>query len=65
LFNETLATRHSPSERVTAPRCAPSERIVSVLDDRLSDMQTDLQSVNRELRKLRDDDQFQFGNEDD
>jgi hypothetical protein len=39
--------------------------IVSVLDDRLSDMQTDLQSVNRELRKLRDDDQFQFGNEDD
>ena len=38
--------------------------IVSVLDDRLSDMQNDLQSVNRELRKLRDDDQFQFGNDD-
>lgn len=39
--------------------------IVSVLDDRLSDMQTDLQSVNRELRKLRGDEQFEFGNGDD
>jgi hypothetical protein len=35
--------------------------IVSVLDDRLADMQNDLQSVNRELRKLKDDDAFDFG----
>ncbi|MFB6071907.1 MAG: hypothetical protein ABEJ88_02970 [Halobacterium sp.] len=39
--------------------------IVSVLDDRLSDMQTDLQSVNRELRKLRDDDAFDFSEAED
>jgi len=35
--------------------------IVSVLDDRLADMQNDLQSVNRELRKLKDDDAFDLG----
>ncbi len=35
--------------------------IVSVLDDRLADMQNDLQSVNRELRKLKEDDSFEFG----
>jgi hypothetical protein len=34
--------------------------IVSVLDERLSDMQNDLQSVNREVRKLKEDDQFDF-----
>jgi len=39
--------------------------IVSVLDDRLSDMQNDLQSVNRELRKLKEDDAFDFGGADD
>ena len=35
--------------------------IVSVVDDRLADMQNDLQSVNRELRKLKEDDAFEFG----
>jgi hypothetical protein len=30
--------------------------IVSVLDDRLADMQQDLQSVNRELREATSDD---------
>lgn len=38
--------------------------IVAVLDDRLADMQQDLQSVNRELRNLKDSDEFDFpGNE--
>lgn len=34
--------------------------IVSVVDDRLSDMQTELQSANRELRKLREDEPYDF-----
>ncbi|WP_435098068.1 hypothetical protein [Halarchaeum sp. P4] len=34
--------------------------IVSVLDDRLSDMQQDLQSVNREVRELKRDDNDGF-----
>lgn len=34
--------------------------IVSVLDDRLSDMQQDLQSVNREIRNLKDAEDFEF-----
>ncbi|SEW06163.1 hypothetical protein [Halobacterium jilantaiense] len=38
--------------------------IVSVLDDRLADMQNDLQSVNRELRKFKEDDVFDFGDSD-
>lgn len=38
--------------------------IVAVLDDRLADMQHDLQSVNREIRKLKESDEFEFpGNE--
>lgn len=44
---ETFDTEHVKSD------------IVAVLDDRLSDMQHDIQSVNRELRELKkDDDQF-------
>jgi len=35
--------------------------IVSVLDDRLADMQQDLQSVNREVRDLKADEEFEFG----
>ncbi|MFB6154168.1 MAG: hypothetical protein ABEJ27_07950 [Halodesulfurarchaeum sp.] len=34
--------------------------IVAVLDDRLSDMQQDLQSVNRELRDLKGGSEFEF-----
>jgi hypothetical protein len=38
--------------------------IVSVLDDRLADMQQDLQSVNREIRNLKESEEFDFpGNE--
>ncbi len=37
--------------------------IVAVLDDRLSDMQQDLQSVNRELRNVKQTDGFEFGSE--
>jgi ABC-type proline/glycine betaine transport system permease subunit len=54
---EALADTYD-TERVKAD-------IVSVLDNRLSDMQNDLQSVNRELRKLREDDAFDFGSTDD
>ncbi|QDX39740.1 hypothetical protein [Salarchaeum sp. JOR-1] len=44
---ETFDTEHVKSD------------IVAVLDDRLSDMQHDLQSVNRELRDLKaEDDEF-------
>jgi hypothetical protein len=35
--------------------------IVAVLDDRLSDMQQDLQSVNREVRDLKGAEEFDFG----
>lgn len=45
---ETYDTEHIKSD------------IVSVLDDRLSDMQHDLQSVNRELRKLKESEEFEF-----
>ena len=38
--------------------------IVAVLDDRLSDMQQDVQSVNRELRTVKDSSGFEFGEED-
>lgn len=34
--------------------------IVSVVDDRLSDMQTELQATTRELRKLREDEPYDF-----
>ncbi|MFB6069761.1 MAG: hypothetical protein ABEJ76_01950 [Halanaeroarchaeum sp.] len=34
--------------------------IVSVLDDRLADMQQDLQSVNRELRDVKQEADFEF-----
>ena len=37
--------------------------IVAVLDDRLADMQQDLQSVNRELRNVKQADGFEFGSE--
>ncbi|MEE6211286.1 hypothetical protein U3A55_14155 [Salarchaeum sp. III] len=44
---ETFDTEHVKSD------------IVAVLDDRLTDMQHDIQSVNREMRDLkRDDDEF-------
>ena len=35
--------------------------IVSVLDERLADMQQDLQSVNREIRDLKAESDFEFG----
>jgi hypothetical protein len=50
---ETFDTEHVKSD------------IVSILDDRLNDMQQDLQSVNRELRELKDEEegeQFAFDN---
>lgn len=37
--------------------------IVAVLDDRLADMQQDLQSVNRELRNMKQADAFEFSDE--
>lgn len=40
--------------------------IVAILDDRLNDMQQDLQSVNRELRELKEEnqgEQFAFDNQ--
>jgi len=43
-LSDTFDTQHVKSD------------IVSVLDDRLSDMQQDLQSVNRELRELKRED---------
>ncbi len=51
-LSDTFDTEHVKSD------------IVAVLDDRLADMQQDLQSVNRELRNLKDSDEFDFpGNE--
>jgi len=38
--------------------------IVAVLDDRLADMQQDLQSVNREIRNLKDKGEFDFSQDD-
>ncbi|MFB6110284.1 MAG: hypothetical protein ABEJ60_05350 [Halodesulfurarchaeum sp.] len=48
-LGETYDTEHVKSD------------IVSVLDDRLSDMQQDLQSVNREVRDLKGAEEFDFG----
>lgn len=45
---ETYDTEHVKSD------------ILAVLDDRLSDMQHDLQSVNREIRNLKQSDDFEF-----
>jgi hypothetical protein len=50
-LGETYDTEHVKSD------------IVAVLDDRLSDMQQDLQSVNRELRNIKQADEFEFGSE--
>ncbi|MDR5656803.1 hypothetical protein RH831_06370 [Halodesulfurarchaeum sp. HSR-GB] len=38
--------------------------IVAVLDDRLADMQQDLQSVNREVRDLKEAEEFEFNTAD-
>lgn len=58
---KTLTAAHEDALADTFDTQHVKSDIVSVLDSRLSDMQNDLQSVNRELRKLRDDDQFDFG----
>lgn len=51
-LGETFDTEHVKSD------------IVAVLDDRLSDMQHDVQSVNRELRDVKDSGGFEFGEDD-
>lgn len=48
---ETFDTEHVKSD------------IVTVLDDRLTDMQHDIQSVNRELRDLKEEDRYDFTGE--
>jgi hypothetical protein len=58
---KTLTAAHEEALADTFDTQRVKSDIVSVLDDRLADMQTDLQSVNRELRKLKEDDQFDFG----
>ena len=58
---KTLTDAHEEALADTFDTQRVKSDIVSVLDDRLADMQTDLQSVNREIRKLKDDDQFDFG----
>ena len=50
-LSETFDTEHVKSD------------IVAVLDERLADMQQDLQSVNREIRDLKDESDFEFGME--
>ncbi|UWG47281.1 putative membrane protein [Halanaeroarchaeum sp. HSR-CO] len=37
--------------------------IVAILDDRLADMQQDLQSVNREIRDVKNESEFEFQRE--
>lgn len=49
---ETYDTEHVKSD------------IVAVLDDRLADMQQDLQSVNREIRNLKQAEEFDFQDQD-
>lgn len=56
----TLTAAHEEALAETFDTQRVKSDIVSVVDERLSDMQTDLQSVNRELRKLREDDAFDF-----
>lgn len=58
---KTLTDAHEEALADTFDTEHVKSDIVSVVDDRLADMQNDLQSVNRELRKLKDDDQFDFG----
>jgi hypothetical protein len=57
---KTLTAAHEEALADTFDTQHVKSDIVSVLDDRLSDMQNDLQSVNREVRKLKEDDQFDF-----
>jgi hypothetical protein len=57
---KTLTAAHEEALADTFDTQRVKSDIVSVVDERLSDMQTDLQSVNRELRKLREDDAFDF-----
>jgi hypothetical protein len=61
----TLTAAHEEALADTYDTERVKSDIVSVLDDRLSDMQNDLQSVNRELRKLKEEDAFEFGGTDD
>jgi hypothetical protein len=56
----TLTAAHEEALSTTFDTERVKADIVSVLDDRLADMQNDLQSVNRELRKLKEDDAFDF-----
>jgi hypothetical protein len=57
---KTLTAAHEEALADTFDTQHVKSDIVSVLDDRLSEMQNDLQSVNREVRKLKEDDQFDF-----
>lgn len=62
---KTLTAAHEDALSDTFDTQHVKSDIVSVLDDRLSDMQNDLQSVNREVRKLKEDDQFDFSPDED
>lgn len=57
---KTLTAAHEEALADTFDTQRVKSDIVSVVDERLSDMQTDLQSVNRELRKIREDDAYDF-----
>jgi hypothetical protein len=61
---KTLTSAHEEALADTFDTQRVKSDIVSVVDDRIADMQTEIQSVNREVRKLRDDDQFDFGGSD-
>jgi hypothetical protein len=57
---KTLTAAHEEALADTFDTQRVKSDIVSVVDDRLSDMQTELQSANRELRKLREDEPYDF-----
>jgi hypothetical protein len=57
---KTLTTAHEEALADTFDTQRVKSDIVSVVDDRIADMQTEIQSVNRELRKIREDDAYDF-----
>jgi hypothetical protein len=57
----TLTAAHEEALADTFDTERVKSDIVAILDDRLADMQNNLQSVNRELRKIKEDDAFDFG----
>ncbi|WP_336034730.1 hypothetical protein [Halobacterium yunchengense] len=57
---KTLTAAHEEALADTFDTQRVKSDIVSLVDDRLSDMQTELQSANRELRKLREDEPYDF-----